>query len=414
MAENKYEIKESHRINKYQKRKILFWWILSLLMLIGLIFLFINKQGAAPGRIIRVGICGCVNHQAVYSMREGSDLSMLVRVANGFRLSANVSRVNLDKVVMNDSIYHIPCSGVDNAASRNLFIGEINQTIKSSYVDISKQVVAEFKDKDIKQYNILYVGLPAVFVLINYYPEFNRINFVHIPQSTIFLDNEYRVTDIFFTLGIYPTMQIIQNRLKQKIDYYLIQDRMSFIDLIDMMGGVNIKLDANYAQEYQLKPGPAKIDGFHAWEFIRFLDWKNVPMKVNNDKTLDLVHHDNFEADPRTWEMVFEMRNQRQRYVLEGMRNSFKSLSKSEQLSIIGNFKNVFQTDMKVDLLMNLYNDVLSTKNFSYGSLPGYYSAEGNKLFFYPDIPSFDMLRRSEIRTYLESRQGKDRQQTIY
>jgi len=325
-----------------------------------------------------------------------------------------MSHVNLDKIVMNDSIYHIPCSGIDNTEARNSFIRELNQTIKSSYVDISKQVVAEFKDKDIKQYNILYVGLPAVFVLINYYPEFNRINFVHIPQSTIFLDNEYRVTDIFFTLGIYPTMQIIQNRLKQKIDYYLIQDRMSFIDLIDMMGGVNIKLDANYAQEYQLKPGPAKIDGFHAWEFIRFLDWKNVPMKVNNDKTLDLVHHDNFEADPRTWEMVFEMRNQRQRYVLEGMRNSFKSLSKSEQLSIIGNFKNVFQTDMKVDLLMNLYNDVLSTKNFSYGSLPGYYSAEGNKLFFYPDIPSFDMLRRSEIRTYLESRQGKDRQQTIY
>jgi anionic cell wall polymer biosynthesis LytR-Cps2A-Psr (LCP) family protein len=380
-------------------------------MLVGLIFLFLNKQGVAPGRIIRVGICGCVNHQAVYSMRDGSDLSMLVRMANGFRLSANISKVNLDKVIMNDSIYHIPCSSI-NSNTRNAFIGEINQTIKNSYIDISKQVVEQFKDKEIKQYNILYVGLPAVFVLINYYPEFNRINFVHIPQSTIFLTNEYRITDVFFTLGIYPTMQIVQNRLKQKIDYYLIQDRMTFIDLINLLGGVNIKLDESYADEYNFKPGQTKIDGFHSWEFIRFLDWKHVPMKVNNDKTLDLVRQDNFEADPRTWEMIYEMRNQRQRYMLEGMRNAFKSMTKPEQLNIVSHFKDVFQTDMPVDFLMKLYEDVLSTKSFSYGNLPGYYSEIGNKLFYYPDIPSFDMLRRSEIRTYLEKR--KERKQTVY
>jgi anionic cell wall polymer biosynthesis LytR-Cps2A-Psr (LCP) family protein len=333
-------------------------------------------------------------------------------MANGFRLSANVSKVNLDRIVLNDSIYHIPCTNMDGISSRNSFISEINQSIKSSYIDISKQVIAEYKDKEIEQYNILYVGLPAVFVLINYYPEFNRINFVHIPQSTIFLNNEYRVTDLFFTLGIYPTMQVIQNRMKQKIDYYLIQDRMNFIDLIDMMGGINIKLDPNYAEEYQLKSGTSSIDGFHAWEFIRFLDWKHITMKVNNDKKTDLVRQDNFDADPRTWERVYEMRNQRQRYVLEGMRNSFKSLSKTEQLKIINNFKNVFQTDMKVDFLMKLYEDVLSTKSFSYGNLPGYYSETGNKLFFYPDMASYDMLRRSEIRTYLEKR--KDRKQTVY
>jgi anionic cell wall polymer biosynthesis LytR-Cps2A-Psr (LCP) family protein len=207
-------------------------------------------------------------------------------------------------------------------------------------------------------------------------------------------------------------MQVIQNRMKQKIDYYLIQDRMNFIDLIDMMGGINIKLDPNYAEEYQLKSGPSSIDGFHAWEFIRFLDWKHITMKVNNDKKTDLVRQDNFDADPRTWERVYEMRNQRQRYVLEGMRNSFRNLSKTEQLKIINNFKNVFQTDMKVDFLMKLYEDVLSTKSFSYGNLPGYYSEVGDKLFFYPDMASYDMLRRSEIRTYLEKR--KDRKQTVY
>ena len=306
MSENKNISNKTKKISKYRRRKILFWWILSLVMFIGLILLFLNKQEVDQHRIIRVGICGCVNHQAVYSMREGSDLSMLVRMANGFRMNANVSKVNLDKIILNDSIYHIPCNAVEDISSRNTFINEINQTIKSSYVDISKQLIAENKEKDIQQYNILYVGLPAVFVLINYYPEFHRINFVHIPQSTIFLDNEYRVTDIFFTLGIYPTMQIIQNRLKQKIDFYMIQDRMTFIDLIDKLGGVNIKLDPHYAEEYQLKPGPATIDGFHAWEFIRFLDWKHIPMKVNNDKKTEQVANifsTNF--GPKTYFLIF-------------------------------------------------------------------------------------------------------------
>lgn len=61
---------------------------------------------------------------------------------------------------------------------------------------------------------------------------------------------------------------------------------------------------------------------------------------------------------------------------------------------------------------MQMYGDLLSTPHFSYGNVPGYYSAEGDKLFFYPDYPEFELLKNKEIRTYLEHRKGM--RQTIY
>jgi hypothetical protein len=401
-----------HKRSKYEKRKIWFWIILGLLALL-IIFLafFLNKK-TIENKLIRVAVCGCVNQRAVYTMREGSDMAMLIRQAKGFTINADAIHVNLDKIVKNDSVYHIPCLGATNDSKRSEFISQINRTIKLSYRDLSKEVVAAAQQNEIKCYTILYIGIPAVYVLISYYPEFHRINFVHIPHSAMFLNTEYRLIDLFFTLDIYPTMRILEHTLQQKIDYYLIQDRFNFIDLIDLLGGVNINLDKPYADEYNLKPGKNNLDGYYAWEYIRFLDWRNVKMTVKSEKKKDLVRQDNFEMDPRTMEMTYEMRNQRQRYVLEGMRRSFQNLSTADQLYVIENFKNVFRTDMKADFLNMLYKDILSTPSFSYGNVPGYYSVEGSKLFFYPDLPSFEMIRKREIRTYLEKR--KDKNQVVY
>jgi len=339
-------------------------------------------------------------------------LSMLIRMAKGFTTRTDVSRVNVDLIVKNDSIYHLPCGGSSNLASNRVFISELNRTIKSSYTDLTKVVVANFKEKEIKQYTILYVGLPAVYVLIHYYPEFKRINFVHIPHSAVFLNNGYRLSDMFLTFGPYPTMRILEHTLKQKIDYYLIQDRSTFIDLINMLGGIELNLDKHYANEYALNQGKSSVDGFHAWEYIRFLDMRNIKMSVTGGKISNLVQKDNFEADPASWERIYEMRNQRQRYVLQGMRKSFLGISKSNQLDVINNFHKVFDTDMTNDFLMSLYKDILSTPNFAFGSLPGYYNTEGKNLYFYPDLPNFERLRQEEIRRDIEQRKSKT--QTIY
>ena len=192
----------------------------------------------------------------------------------------------------------------------------------------------------------------------------------------------------------------------------MIQDRFAFIDFIDKLGGVDMNLDNAYAKEYELKPGHQIIDGYHAWEFIRFVDWRNLKLNAQNDKTINLIQKDNFQVAPGTWEQIYEVRNQRQRYVLMGMRKSFMNLNAAQQLDIINDVPKAFRTDMTNKFLIKLYKDLLTTRNFGFGSLPGYYGTVGNNLYFYPDLPNFNMLRQQEIRRDLEKRKGKE--QTIY
>ena len=364
-------------------------------------------------RYIRAGICGAVKDESVFTLREGADLSMLIRMARGTRGNADLSEVNLNTIIRNDSIYHIPAKGKNTGQAAAIrLLDELQADVKSEFDDIEDIVKAHDENPEIRKYTILYVGLPAVFVLINYYPDFNRINFVHIPHVSTFLNNEYRLIDIFLNLDIYPTMQIVGNKLNVNIDYYLIQDRFEFIDLVDELGGVDVRIDKAYAKVYDMQPGMGHIDGYHSWEYIRFVDWRTIKMKVERDRTKDLVRQDNFKADPGEWERIYEVRNQRQRYILQGMRKAFINLSAAEQLQIVATFSKVFSTDMSLEFLNKLYRDILSTPEFSFGALPGYYSREGEKLFFYPDLPNFEMLRQQKIREYLEKRKNKT--QTIY
>jgi anionic cell wall polymer biosynthesis LytR-Cps2A-Psr (LCP) family protein len=402
------------KINKYRIRKIFFWLVLILSFIIGFLCFFKYSKKPVAVRFIRAGICGAIKQPAVYNLREGSDLSMLIRLAKGFTFDADVSKIDLDLIIKHDSIYHIPEGTTDNrrAFYQDSIIYELNQQTSQIFNNISKEISDELSEKEIKHHSILYIGLPAVFVLIDYYPEYSRINFTHIPHSTVFLHNEYRISDIFFIYDIYPTMRLLENKLKQKIDYYLIQDRFLFIDMIDVLGGVDIKLDKPYADSYHLQPMKQRLDGFHAWEYIRFLDWRNFKMDFSSGRDMNLITHDNFKANASEWERIYEERNQRQRYVLQGMRKSFISLSSSEQLRVLSEFSEIFQTDMTKEFLFELYKDILQTPHFSFGSIPGYYVHQKEKLFFYPDLPDFEMLRKQMIRTYLEKRQ--DKSQTIY
>lgn len=395
---------------KYKIRKRIFWICMLVLLLLGLLLAFMHMRSPREHRVIRVAACGCVNQEAVFTLREGADLAMLVRMAKGLKMNADLANIDFDKILQHDSVYHFNCKGVEAAGPNLLY--EISKSTNTKFRELNKEVVAEAKGNEIKMYSILYVGLPAVYVLINYYPEFGRINFIHLPHSAVFLNNDYRLIDMFFTLDIKPTKDILENRLAQKIDYYLIQDRFNFIDLIDLLGGVDINIDKPYAEMYNKNPGNANLDGFHSWEYIRFLDWRNLKMNVRSDKKRDLVRSDNFSVAPQDLQRIYEIRNQRQRHVLEGMRNSFMALPTVDQMFVLENFKNIFRTDMDNSFLMSLYKDILSTPNFSYGNLPGYYSNENDKLYFYPDIASFEMLRKREIRNYLEQRKTKN--QVVY
>lgn len=418
MSSENYKVRKKRSlIHRHKKRKLLFWIIFAALSIVILFIILTYKNRQTEKQLIRVGICGAIHIPAVYTLNEGSDLGMLIRLANGLRTNADVHRVNPELIVKNDSIYHIPFKSLTNDGIKltQELLFNVDKAMSSTYTNVTKDIVNEMHPQHIKVFSILYVGMPAVFVLINYYPDFHRINFVHLPHTTRFLNNDYRLIDLFFTLDVRPTMDILEHTLKQKIDYYMIQNRDNFIEFIDRLDGIVLNIDEPFAKAYNINSGRNKVDGFQTWEYIRFLDWSNIKLSVKHtfNKT-DLIRTDNFKADPRTWQRIYEIRNQRQRYVIQGMRSAFISMSKSQQIKLLDNFRQMFNTDMTPAFLIQLYTDLLTTKDFNFGSLPGYYSEENDKLFFYPDLPNFRLFQDEQIRTWLEDKKRQNKSQTTY
>ena len=226
------------------------------------------------------------------------------------------------------------------------------------------------------------------------------------------LYNDYRLVDIFFTLDIRPTIKILENKLSRKIDYYIIQDRSNFIDAIDELGGIEVNLDKAYADAYKLSPGKRRINGFLTWEFIRYIDMKSINVKYTQGKDIDLIHKDNFKADPATWAEVYNIRNHRQQIALQSMLASFNGLGLKDRLGIIESFPRLAETNLDKDFLFYISKLLLAKPTISYSTLPGYYSSEADKLFYHPDVPSFDLLRKQAIRSTIKSL--SNREQVIY
>jgi len=79
---------------------------------------------------------------------------------------------------------------------------------------------------------------------------------------------------------------------------------------------------------------------------------------------------------------------------------------------LIARIGELFQTNMDRKFVLSLYRNMLAVSELSFGTLPGYYSAEGNRLFFYPDIPGYRSLLKREIRSYLVA--PGNRKQRVY
>ncbi len=403
--------KKKRHTGKYRKRKACFWITLILLLIASfLLYFFYPFKPNGNKQIIRAGICGAVKQPAVYSIPIGADVSTLIRLAKGITADADITNDDLSEVVLNDTIYHIRSRG--DKSRQDGFYGEVKDILSKTNSYSSSDINTQKPDTTIRQYNVLYIGLPAVYLLIRYYPTIKRIEMTYIPHSTTFLVNDYRLIDIFFTLDVNPTMHILENKLGCKIDRYIIQDRPGFIDMIDALGGVEINTDKSYADAYNLEPGKNRLGGFHTWEYIRYIDMKSIKALYTKGKDVDLIRHDNFKADPSAWQQIYDVRMHRQQLVLSAMYKTFSGLQVEKQMDFAQKFPHFVRTNVDKDFLLSMYGDIHIKPQISINVLPGYYTYEGDKLFYMPDIPQFKMLYNQLERGNLKN--TDKREQIIY
>jgi hypothetical protein len=382
--------KKKKRID-YRKMKALFLLSALLFVILCIVILFPKGSNNEIRRFTTSGICGSVKVPAVYRLPIGSDLGSLIMKAEGITFNADIRNVDLSHIIQHDSIYHIP-----------------SRERKRKLLDIieDSEPITFQPHVEGGEYSFLYVGFPALYFLVTYYPEMKRINVVYIPHSTIMLSNEYRLIDVFFTLGIEPTIDILEKQLKRRIDYYFIQDRNSFIGMIDELDGLTIPVDTTYARAYGLRTGKQVLDGFLSWEYIRFIDPDTYRAK---DRANGIATLENLELETKNIELAYDIRQMRQKKVISILYSKFKSLNyvdKSKMISAIIKMFN-YNSDVPVELALELLPTLRTDTKLQFGTLPGYYQSEGDNVFYFPYENGVETKKKSESLKVLESANKK-------
>ncbi len=406
----------------------IFWAVLLLLFTLFFLWMFKDFSDKESNiQSLRVGICGQVNSPGIYDLYVGSDIGSLILAGGGISASADLSKMNLEELLENDSIYIVP-TRVGGVMDKDSLI----KLAESSVLDIRARVSENSINVDlpfvnginsdsdgIESFNVLYVGQPALFVLISYYPKLSKLYVTNIPHSTLLLKNNYRLSDLYMTFGKEVFKELIQNFMGVKIDYWIYQDRFSFVRVVDLLDGIELSLDKAFVRdhpEHKLTEGVYRVNGTVAWDYVRFLDFRlaNVKRKDGSDY-IDRISEDAFRAKSDSWQVSYESRYQRQRYLFLALAKAFNNMSVDEKSGFMNRVVSVVETNITSSALLNIYLKMLSEPDVEFCSLTGYYKNEDSNLYFIPDIPSFLMLRNAELRALLkELGFEKDCEQVIY
>ncbi len=383
-----------------KRRKFLFYSILSILFILAIAFILgSGSHKPDPGKQhITVGICGCIKKDGVYRLPKNSDLATLVMAAQGITSRGDIRETDLGVSLQNDSIYHIPCRK-DN-------------TVIPWKPDNLGDFHVKYPNHNERLINYLYIGFPAVYMLIQYSSEYKLINIIYLPHSTVFMDNDYRLIDIFFTLGIEPTIRILENELNQKIDYYFIQNKPAFITMIDNLGGIEVSVDRVFADAYGLKNGNVLLDGWHAYEYISFIDQKRHYRAKPGTKAMS-----DLQFELKDIELAYDLRQERQLRVIQSLHRVFNTEDPSlrESQEVIGAILSKGTLDSNLDLKSGseIFRILMEGAEISYGTLPGYYTRQDENVYYIPDGPGYDLLRNRETRALFELNR-KNGTQTLY
>jgi hypothetical protein len=205
----------------------------------------------------------------------------------------------------------------------------------------------------------------------------------------VLLQNSYRLIDLFFTLDINATIDVISKMLNERIDYYFIQNKPSFIQMIDELGGLQLKIDNEFARAYKKSNGNQILDGWHTYEYIRFIDRSHFSSKGNSKSLEDL------ELETKYLDLAYEQRQFRQKKVINALHKKFNFDDLTESSSTIKQIldKGTVNTNIDYKTAIWIIKNLMTGSKISFGTLPGYYKKNGNNLYYIPDKPGFQMLQ---------------------
>lgn len=373
--------------NKYKNRKKIFIAITAFVLLaIGVeIIIYALNDKDYNNKHVSVAVCGAVNSPGVYSLPVNSSIGELVSKAKGFALNANMHNVDIEKILKKDSVYLIP------------FNRNKSDVMRAEVIDEMPTLEIAKKANKGESINFLFVGLPALYFLINYNTETNKTLVTYIPHSSLFLDNEYRLIDVYLTLGRSYAVDLLQKSLGIKIDYYFEQDRASFIRIVNELDGLDIELDEWFAEEYHMKPGMHNLNGFYSYEYVRYIQKKTKRTILKGDRL----------------ELAYNLRQKRMKQVIKAMLIKFKKSGAGDMIRTVASVMLGNNSDTNIDIkaITKLIRQVSDKPELSFQTIKGYYIKKNTNLYYIPTEWNYNQLRRKEVLDNFNVIKAKSKQE---
>lgn len=196
--------------------------------------------------------------------------------------------------------------------------------------------------------------LTDVILLINYDRIDKEINILQIPRDTYIGDN-YATSKINAVYGskrkssdgINELISVVQNTFAIYIDHYLTLNMDEFVTIIDKIGGVEVDVPVDIDLEgYSIRKGLQVLDGKHSQIFVR---------------------------ERMSYTMGDLGRIEMQEVFLKALIEKCFSLGKSEVVALIPGILAEMSTDLTVNEVIALYEDVVQldyTKGINFHDLP--------------------------------------------
>ena len=118
-------------------------------------------------------------------------------------------------------------------------------------------------------------------LLFSFDPGKNKVSLLSIPRDTKITITGHRdpqkINAAYTFGGVVGAKQAVANLLHVPVHYYALANWQAFIDMVDMIGGVdiNVEKDMHYEDPYanlviDIKKGPQHMDGKTAGKYVRF------------------------------------------------------------------------------------------------------------------------------------------------
>lgn len=356
---------------KKQKAGLFFFSLICALVIAGSIYILFKDPTIPESRKFYAGIGGAVNNSGVYQITEETLLYELIRKAEGLHEKADFQRINPDLMITPFEVYCIPFLPEERIEQVKL------KPLKE--IPLPKAIASNISSR----INLVYAGLPRTYLFISIYPDNDLITVTHIPwytRATSRYEYPRSLYEIYLTGGVPFLLRSSKNILNERIDFYFTQKRPSWIKFIDYLGGVDVNVPADFADEYKIPRGLQNISGPLSWQYISYISKRN--------------------REQNNWVTGSGYRIKYQKEFMLSMYNKFKQQNFILQGDILAKILAEAETNMKSDDFIRIANAAkkMDKIKLEFFTLPGIIEEYDKQLFWVTDLDEYQ-LKQSEIVT---------------